>query len=81
MLVKGQDPSRIFPGSTLSADGAEGQRFDYMLANPPFGVDWADDYDESSRSTTSSASTAGSALAIRGRVTERFFSSRTCSRR
>ena len=46
MLVKGQDPSRIFPGSTLSADGAEGQRFDCMLANPPFGVDWADDYDD-----------------------------------
>jgi type I restriction enzyme M protein len=45
MLVKGQDPSRIFPGSTLSADGAERQRFDYMLANPPFGVDWAEDYD------------------------------------
>jgi len=45
LLVKGQDPSRIAPGSTLSADGAEGQRFDFMLANPPFGVDWADDYD------------------------------------
>jgi type I restriction enzyme M protein len=45
MLVKGQDPSRIAPGSTLSADGNEGQRFDYMLANPPFGVDWADDYE------------------------------------
>ena len=46
MLVKGQDPSRIFPGSTLSSDGAEGQRFDHMLANPPFGVDWADDHEE-----------------------------------
>jgi type I restriction enzyme M protein len=45
LLVKGQDPSRVAPGSTLSTDGAEGQRFDFMLANPPFGVDWADDYD------------------------------------
>ena len=45
LLVKGQDPSRVAPGSTLSADGAEGQHFDFMLANPPFGVDWADDYD------------------------------------
>jgi type I restriction enzyme M protein len=45
MLVKGQDPSRIAPGSTLSADGADGRHFDYMLANPPFGVDWAEDYE------------------------------------
>lgn len=45
LLVKGQDPSRVAPGSTLSADGAEGQHFDFMLANPPFGVDWADDHD------------------------------------
>jgi type I restriction enzyme M protein len=46
LLVKGQDPSRIAPGSTLSADGAKGQSFDFMLANPPFGVDWADDHDD-----------------------------------
>ena len=45
MLVKGQDPSRISPGSTLSADGTSARRFDFMLANPPFGVDWSDDYD------------------------------------
>ena len=45
LLVKGQDPSRVAPGSTLSSDGAEGQRFNFMLANPPFGVDWADDHD------------------------------------
>jgi type I restriction enzyme M protein len=45
MLLKGQDPSHIAPGSTLSADGASGQRFDYMLANPPFGVDWSKDHD------------------------------------
>jgi type I restriction enzyme M protein len=45
MLLKGQDPSRIAPGSTLSADGAAGQHFDYMLANPPFGVDWSKDHD------------------------------------
>jgi len=45
LLVKGQDPSRIAPGSTLSADGASGQHFDFMLANPPFGVDWTEDHD------------------------------------
>jgi type I restriction enzyme M protein len=45
MLVKGQDPSRIYPASTLSEDGTAGRTFDFMLANPPFGVDWDDDHD------------------------------------
>ncbi|MBD0282967.1 MAG: N-6 DNA methylase [Thermoleophilaceae bacterium] len=45
MLVKGQDPARIASGSTLSADGAADRRFALMLANPPFGVDWSDDYE------------------------------------
>ena len=46
MLLKGQDPSRIFPRSTLSEDGLPEERFDYTLANPPFGVDWSKDYEE-----------------------------------
>jgi type I restriction enzyme M protein len=40
MLIKGQDVSNIKPGNTLSADGLPGERFDYMLSNPPFGVEW-----------------------------------------
>ncbi len=40
MLIKGYDVSRIVQGNTLSADGHAGERFDYMLSNPPFGVDW-----------------------------------------
>ncbi|MCA1704255.1 MAG: type I restriction-modification system subunit M, partial [Actinobacteria bacterium] len=43
MLLKGQDPSNIYPRSTLSTDGLPGERFDLMLANPPFGVDWSKD--------------------------------------
>ena len=39
-MIKGQDPSRIKLGNSLSDDQFIGQRFDYMLANPPFGVDW-----------------------------------------
>ena len=27
-------------GNTLSADGLPGKRYDYMLSNPPFGVEW-----------------------------------------
>lgn len=40
MLIKGQDVSNIVFGNTLSEDGHAGQRFDYMLSNPPFGVEW-----------------------------------------
>ncbi|WP_201535239.1 type I restriction-modification system subunit M [Psychrobacter ciconiae] len=40
MLIKGQDVSRIKLGNTLSNDQLAHERFDYMLSNPPFGVDW-----------------------------------------
>lgn len=40
MLIKGQNPKNIVRGNTLSADGFPNERFDYMLSNPPFGVDW-----------------------------------------
>lgn len=40
MLIKGQDVSRIKLGNTLSDDQLASERFDYMLSNPPFGVDW-----------------------------------------
>ena len=40
MMIKGQDPSRIVHGNSFSQDGHAGRRFDYMLANPPFGVEW-----------------------------------------
>lgn len=40
MLIKGQDVSRIKLGNTLSNDQLANEQFDYMLSNPPFGVDW-----------------------------------------
>jgi len=40
MLIKGQDVGNISFGNTLSDDGHEGEKFDYMLSNPPFGVEW-----------------------------------------
>lgn len=40
MLIKGQDVSNIVFGNTLSDDGHGGKHFDYMLSNPPFGVEW-----------------------------------------
>src|SRR5690606_36146110 len=40
MLIKGQNPSNIKFGNTFTVDGLDGEKFDYMLSNPPFGVDW-----------------------------------------
>ena len=40
MLIKGQDIANIIFGNTLANDGLMGKQFDYMLSNPPFGVEW-----------------------------------------
>ncbi|MDA8292320.1 MAG: class I SAM-dependent DNA methyltransferase [Actinomycetota bacterium] len=40
MMLKGQDASHIVAGNSFSDDGHKAGRFDYMLANPPFGVEW-----------------------------------------
>lgn len=40
MLIKGQNPSNIKFGNTFTVDGLSSEKFDYMLSNPPFGVDW-----------------------------------------
>jgi len=40
MLIKGQEVNNIKLGNTLSNDQLYSDKFDYMLSNPPFGVDW-----------------------------------------
>ena len=40
MLIKGQDIKNICSGNTLSDDQLGDQKYDYMLSNPPFGVEW-----------------------------------------
>lgn len=40
MLIKGQDVNNIKLGNTFTVDGLEDESFNYMLSNPPFGVDW-----------------------------------------
>lgn len=40
MLIKGQDVTSIKLGNTLSDDQLAGKGFDFMLSNPPFGVEW-----------------------------------------
>ena len=47
-------------GDSLIKDRFEGERFDYFLTNPPFGVDWKKQQRRSGRSMTSAASTAAS---------------------
>ena len=46
MLIKGLDTTKIVLGDTLgdgkTSDGFEGKRFHYLMANPPFGVEWKD---------------------------------------
>jgi type I restriction enzyme M protein len=40
MMLKGQDASRIVFGDSFTQDGFPAEKFDYMLANPPYGKDW-----------------------------------------
>ncbi len=40
MMLKGQKASNIRLGNSFSEDAFRGQRYDYLLANPPFGVEW-----------------------------------------
>jgi type I restriction enzyme M protein len=40
MLIKGNNAEFIKNGNTLSNDKFEGQKFDYIISNPPFGREW-----------------------------------------
>lgn len=40
MLIKGQDTSKIVLGNSFTEDGHVGKTFDYVIANPPYGVSW-----------------------------------------
>jgi len=45
MMITGENPENIRQGSTLSEDRFQGERFDYMVTNPPFGVSWNSEKD------------------------------------
>lgn len=40
MLIKGGNASGMMYGDTLSQDKFMGYEFDYIISNPPFGIDW-----------------------------------------
>lgn len=43
MMIKGKDPENIRLGSTLSTNEFSGNKFDFMLSNPPYGKSWTED--------------------------------------
>ena len=40
LLIKMQEPDYVKFGNSFTEDGLPDQKFDYMLSNPPFGVEW-----------------------------------------
>lgn len=40
IMIKGESQERIYLGNSLTNDQTAGCKFDYMLCNPPFGVNW-----------------------------------------
>ncbi len=40
MMIKGQNTDNIKFGNSFTQDGLRDEKFDYMLSNPPFGVEW-----------------------------------------
>jgi type I restriction enzyme M protein len=45
LLIKGQSLDNLIFGDSFTQDGLPDHRFDYMLANPPFGVEWKPEED------------------------------------
>ena len=52
MLIKGENPNNIRFGSTLSNDQFTGEKFDYIIMNPPFGRDWKKDKEKVEKEAT-----------------------------
>lgn len=42
-MIRGGDPENMALGSTLSKDAFTDYTFDYLISNPPFGIDWKKD--------------------------------------
>lgn len=42
-MIRGENPDNMALGSTLSKDAFSGYTFDYLISNPPFGIDWKKD--------------------------------------
>ena len=70
MLLKAPEhAANIVHGNSFSEDGHEGMTFDYLLANPPFGVEWKKVRRAVEDEHASRGSPAGSGRARRGSTT------------
>lgn len=45
MMIRGGDPNNMRYGDTLSEDQFSGYQFQYIISNPPFGIDWKREQD------------------------------------
>jgi type I restriction enzyme M protein len=86
MMLKGQNASNIKVGNSLKphqpddedqGDQHPNERFDYLLANPPFGVEWKKVADSVKHEHESLGSPAGTGRACRGSTTAASCSSST----
>jgi len=71
MMLKGQDASHIVHGNSFAEDGLAGEAFDYLLANPPFGVEWKKVEKVVRDEARPGGTPAGSAPGCRGSTTGR----------
>ncbi|GAB3971060.1 hypothetical protein GCM10029978_045540 [Actinoallomurus acanthiterrae] len=78
LMIKGQEPDNIAFGNSFSDDGHKRATFDYLLANPPFGVEWkkVKDAIEDEYKTLGESGRFGAGLP--GSTTARSCSSSTC---
>lgn len=55
LMMRGENPGQLAPGNSLTDDAFPDTRFDYILANPPYGVDWKKYADPIRKEAASSA--------------------------
>jgi type I restriction enzyme M protein len=78
MMMKDYNPENVRFGNSFSNDGFSGRQFDYMLSNPPFGVDWKKVEDAIRKEQETAATPDASAPDCPASTTAAFSSCSTC---
>ncbi len=71
LMMRGDNPDRLAPGNSLADDAFRGSRFDYLLANPPYGWTGRSTPTRSGPRRSPPARTTGSRRGCRGSATAR----------
>ena len=79
LMMQGIGPEQMHNGNTLTADAFPTNKFDFILANPPYGVDWKGYAQPSRTNTTDKASMVVSAPDSPASPTAPYCSCSTCS--